>query len=40
VIQHHAQLELSPGGLMDAWERLAEVLAAWYAQIEAESRPR
>jgi len=36
VLQHHAQFELSQGGLMDAWERLAEVFAAWYAEIEAE----
>jgi len=36
VLRHHAQFELSQGGLMAAWERLAEVFAAWYAEIEAE----
>jgi transposase len=36
VLQHHMQFELSRGGLMDAWRRLAGVLAAWYAEIEKE----
>ena len=36
VLRHHTQFELSQGGLMDAWRRLAEVLAAWYAEIEKE----
>jgi transposase len=34
VLQHHTQFELSPGGLMDAWRRLAQVFAAWVAEIE------
>ena len=36
VLRHHTQFELSQGGLMDAWERLAEVFAAWVAEIEKE----
>jgi len=36
VLQHHTQFELSQGGLMNAWERLAEAFAAWYAEIEKE----
>jgi len=36
VLEHHTQFELSQGGLMDAWERLAEAFAAWYAEIEEE----
>jgi len=36
VLEHHTQFEASEGGLMDAWERLAEAFAAWYAEIEKE----
>jgi len=33
VLGHHVQFDLTPGGLVQAWHRLAEVLAAWYDQI-------
>jgi transposase len=36
VLRYHLQFEVSEGGLVDAWRRLAEVLAAWYADIEKE----
>jgi transposase len=33
ILGHHLQTKLTPGGLIDAWQRLAEVLNAWYEQI-------
>lgn len=36
VLDHQLHFEVSEGGLADAWRRLAEVLAAWYAEIEKE----
>ena len=34
----HLQTRLTPGGLVDAWRRLAEVLEAWYEQIGEQAR--
>jgi hypothetical protein len=33
ILSHHLQTKITPGGLVDAWQRLATVLAAWYEQI-------
>lgn len=37
VFGHHLQLELTPGGLVQMWQRLAELLHGWYEQIKAEA---
>ena len=36
VLSHHVHLELSQGGLVNAWQRLGEVLTPWYDQIGEE----
>jgi transposase len=36
VLSHHVHLELSQGGLVNAWQRLGEVLTPWYEQIGEE----
>ena len=36
VLSHHVHMELSEGGLVAAWQRLGEVLTAWYDQIGEE----
>jgi transposase len=33
ILGYHLQTKLTPGGLIDAWCRLAEVLEGWYEQI-------
>jgi transposase len=33
VLGHHLQFRLSEGGLVDAWQRLAALLLAWYEEI-------
>jgi len=38
VLGFHMQTKLTPGGLIDAWHRLAAVLVAWYLQIAAEAK--
>lgn len=38
ILGYHLQTKLTPGGLIDGWRRLAEVLEAWYEQIGAEAR--
>jgi transposase len=37
VFNHHLQLKLTPGGLMQMWYRLQETLFAWYEQIQREA---
>jgi len=37
VFNHHLQFKLTPGGLVQMWHRLAEVLYAWYEQIQREA---
>jgi transposase len=41
VFNFHLQLKLTPGGLVQMWQRLAELLYDWYEQIQQEacSRP-
>ncbi|MCQ3919834.1 MAG: IS66 family transposase [Planctomycetes bacterium] len=38
ILGDHLQTTLTPGGLVDAWRRLAEVLKNWYEQIAEEAR--
>ena len=38
ILGYHLQTRLSPGGLIDAWRRMAIVLMAWYEQIAGEAR--
>jgi len=35
VFNHHLQLQVSPGGLVQMWQRFAEQLEGWYEQIHA-----
>lgn len=37
VFGHHLHLPLTPGGLVQMWQRLAELLYGWYEQIRAEA---
>lgn len=37
VFGHHLQMTLTPGGLVQMWQRLAELLHAWYEQIREEA---
>jgi transposase len=38
ILQFHLQTKLSAGGLLAAWQRLAEILTPWYEQLAAEAR--
>lgn len=38
ILGYHLQTRLTPGGLIDAWRRLADVLNDWYEQIGAEAK--
>ena len=38
ILSYHLQTELTPGGLINAWQRLAEILVAWYEQIAEEAK--
>ena len=38
ILSYHLQTKLTPGGLIHAWQRLAEILLVWYEQIAEESR--
>ncbi len=33
ILGYHLQTKLTPGGLIDGWRRLSELLLAWYEQI-------
>ena len=37
VLNFHHQLQLTPGGLIQMWYRLQEILFSWYQQIQAEA---
>jgi transposase len=37
ILGHHLRVFLTPGGLVAAWQRLAEVLESWYEQISKEA---
>ncbi len=38
ILSYHLQTRLTPGGLIDAWRRLSEILLAWYEQIAQEAK--
>ena len=38
ILSHHLQTRITSGGLVDAWQRLATVLADWYEQIAEEAK--
>jgi len=38
ILQYHLQTKLSAGGLIAAWQRLAEILTPWYEQIAEQAR--
>lgn len=38
VLDHHLQTRLTAGGLVQAWQRLGDVLVPWYEQIAQEAR--
>ena len=38
ILQFHLQTKLSPGGLIAAWRRLAEILTPWYEQIAEQAK--
>ena len=38
ILGYHLQTKLTPGGLIDAWRRLAGVLNAWYEQIGEQAK--
>lgn len=38
ILGYHLQTRLTPGGLIDVWRRLADVLTDWYEQIGAEAK--
>jgi len=38
ILQYHLQLRLSAGGLIAAWQRLAQILTPWYERIAEEAR--
>ena len=38
ILQFHLQTKLSAGGLMAAWQRLADILTPWYDQIAREAK--
>jgi len=38
ILGYHLQTELTPGGLIHAWQRLAEILVGWYEQIGEEAK--
>lgn len=37
VFNYHLQLKLTPGGLIQQWYRLQEILYPWYEQLQAEA---
>lgn len=38
ILQHHLQTKLSAGGLVQAWQRTAQVLEPWYEEIAAAAK--
>ncbi|MHC4406772.1 MAG: IS66 family transposase [Planctomycetota bacterium] len=38
ILGYHLQTKLTPGGLINAWRRLSEILLAWYEQIAQEAK--
>ena len=38
ILSYHLQTKLTPGGLVHAWQRLAEILTDWYEQIGTQAK--
>ena len=38
ILSYHLQTKLTPGGLVDAWQRLAVILPEWYEQIAEQAK--
>ncbi len=38
ILGYHLQTRFTPGGLIDAWRRLSEILLVWYEQIAQEAK--
>jgi transposase len=38
ILSHHLQTRLTPGGLIHAWQRLAEILSEWHERIGTQAR--
>ncbi len=38
ILGYHLQAELTAGGLINAWQRLSEILLAWYERIGEEAK--
>ncbi|MFQ5591986.1 MAG: IS66 family transposase, partial [Phycisphaerae bacterium] len=38
ILSYHLQTKLTPGGLINAWQRLSEILVTWYEQIAEEAK--
>ena len=38
ILSYHLQTKLTPGGLIDAWRRLAEILLTWHEQIAEQAK--
>jgi len=38
ILSYHLQTKVTPGGLIDAWRRLSEILLAWYEQIAEKAK--
>ena len=38
ILGHHLQTKLTPGGMIDAWRRQAEVLEGWYVHTAEQAR--
>lgn len=38
ILSYHLQTKLTPGGLVNAWRRFAEILVEWYDQISEQAR--
>jgi len=38
ILSYHLQTELTPGGLINAWQRISKTLLAWYEQIAEEAK--
>ncbi|MCH9035087.1 MAG: IS66 family transposase [Planctomycetes bacterium] len=38
ILGYHLQTKLTPGGLIDGWRRLSEILLAWYERIAEDAK--
>jgi len=38
ILAYHLKTKITPGGLLNSWQRIAEVLTSWYEQIGEDAR--